>query len=75
MRSRASVPMAENMSAYLAICSEDFFAWAVTIIRELQKYGCPVNKRFANLLSFGARFLRRAKLPKREIEEQVVDGL
>ena len=29
MRSRGSVPMAENMSAYLATCAADFFAWPV----------------------------------------------
>jgi len=39
MRSRASVPIAENMSAYLAILSEAFLADAVAIFLWLQKYG------------------------------------
>jgi len=47
MRSRASVPIAENMSAYLAICSELFVAWACAMFRYLQKYG---------FLSSGFRF-------------------
>src|SRR5579864_2977359 len=55
MRSLASVPMAENISAYLAICSEVCLAWACTIFRYLQKYSllssalreppCPTNRQ------------------------------
>jgi hypothetical protein len=33
------VPMAENMSANLAICSVFFFDDGVAIFRSLQKYG------------------------------------
>jgi len=45
MRSLASVPIAENISAYLAICSEVFLAWACTMFRYLQKYRGPVKWR------------------------------
>src|SRR5208282_2851153 len=38
IRSRASVPIAENMSAYLAILSEVFLAAAVVMLPLLQKY-------------------------------------
>jgi len=43
IRSRDSVPMAENMSAYFAICSADFLDLAVTIFLCLQKDGCSVK--------------------------------
>jgi len=48
MRSLASVPIAENMSAYLATCSEVGFVWACTIFLYLQKYSIAV-KRFGFL--------------------------
>src|SRR5437870_2152806 len=37
--SLASVPVAENMSAYLATRSALFFIWLPVIFRYLQKYG------------------------------------
>ena len=45
MRSLASVPMAENMSAYLAICSAGFFAWAVYRISMFTEIWADVNGR------------------------------
>ena len=38
MRSLASVPIAENISAYLTTCSAVFFEEAGAIFRYLQKY-------------------------------------
>src|SRR5579863_2025762 len=43
MRSRASVPIAENMSANFTTCSMDFRDWALTMFLYLQKYGFVVN--------------------------------
>jgi hypothetical protein len=38
IRSRASVPMAENISAYFVTCSAPFFGEAICIFPQLQKY-------------------------------------
>src|ERR1019366_7480327 len=38
IRNRGSVPMAENMSAYLATCSADFLDCPAFIFRYLQNY-------------------------------------
>jgi len=38
IRSCASVPMAENMSAYFVTCSALFFGEAVRMFPQLQKY-------------------------------------
>ena len=59
MRSRASVPIAENMSAYLAIFSEAFLVEAGDIFPWLQKYSiyvkppstCCQEERFRSSLS------------------------
>jgi MerR family copper efflux transcriptional regulator len=48
IRSRASVPIAENMSAYLTTCSMDFLDWVGVILLYLQKYGYDVNAMLKN---------------------------
>src|SRR5579872_6022183 len=48
IRSRGSVPIAENISAYLATCSVFFFDESVTIFRYLQKYGVLSSCRFVS---------------------------
>ena len=52
IRSRASVPMAENMSANFAIWAVDFWDCAVTIFLYLQKYGLFVNVMMFKGLGF-----------------------
>ena len=62
MRSRASVPIAENMSAYLATLSKDLFAEACVIFRYLQKYRnvsnsvSPVDLLATELIAMGPRW-------------------
>src|SRR5581483_1364314 len=53
MRRRASVPIAENMSAYRVTCSVDFLAEAIAMFRYLQKY---------ELMSSGGRSVEIARL-------------
>jgi hypothetical protein len=59
IRSRGSVPIAENMLAYLAICSA-FFLFEISIIfRCLQKYGFMSS--YSNLWWLRANIARNLK--------------
>lgn len=62
MRSRASVPIAENISAYLTTCSVDFFEVTGTIFRYLQKYGLLSSGLNLPELGLRAKIRERAVL-------------
>ena len=51
IRRRGSVPIAESMSAYFAICSVLFLVEATGMFRYLQKYGSLSNEvRISSIL-------------------------
>src|ERR1700722_4874962 len=65
MRSRGSVPMADNMSANFVTCSVLFFVWVLIIFRYLQKYGA---------LSTRNKFLFPASPPGRSSSGDFLGG-